>query len=30
MYQKERIDLILKILQESGYVNVKYLCDKVG
>lgn len=30
MYQKERIDLILKILQESGYVNVKYLCDKIG
>jgi len=30
MYQKERIDLILKILQENGYVNVKYLCDKIG
>lgn len=30
MYQKERIDLILKILRENGYVNVKYLCDTIG
>lgn len=30
MYQKERIDLILKILRENGYANVKYLCDKIG
>lgn len=30
MYQKERIDTILGILRENGYVNVKYLCDKIG
>ncbi len=30
MYQKERIDLILRILHENGYVNVKYLCDEIG
>lgn len=30
MYQKERIDLILRILRENGYVNVKYLCDEIG
>ena len=30
MYKKERIDTILGILRENGYVNVKYLCDKIG
>ncbi len=30
MYQKERVDIILKILRENGYVNVKYLCDEIG
>jgi len=30
VYQKERIDTILGILRENGYVNVKYLCDKIG
>ena len=30
MYQKERVDKILKILRENGYVNVKYLCDEIG
>ena len=30
MYQKERVDIILKLLRENGYVNVKYLCDKIG
>lgn len=30
MYQKERVDEILKILHENNYVNVKYLCDKIG
>lgn len=30
MYQKERTDMILKILHENGYVNVKYLCDEIG
>ena len=30
MYQKERIDMILNILRENGYVNVKYLCSKIG
>ena len=30
MYQKERIDLILRILHKNGYVNVKYLCDEIG
>lgn len=30
MYQKERVDEILKILRENNYVNVKYLCDKIG
>lgn len=30
MYQKERADIILKILRENGYVNVKYLCDQIG
>lgn len=30
MYQKERVDEILKILRENNYVNVKYLCSKIG
>ena len=30
MYQKERIDRIEQILRENGYVNVKYLCDRLG
>ena len=30
MYQKERVDKILKILRENGYVNVKYLCNEIG
>lgn len=30
MYQKERIDKILQILRENGYVDVKYLCDEIG
>ncbi|MBO5370593.1 MAG: DeoR/GlpR transcriptional regulator [Clostridia bacterium] len=30
MYRKERVDKILKILRETGYVNVKYLCDEIG
>lgn len=30
MYQKERVDKILSILHENGYVNVKYLCDEIG
>ncbi len=30
MYQKERIDKILGILRENGYVNVKFLCDEIG
>ena len=30
MYQKERVDKILSILRENGYVNVKYLCDEIG
>jgi len=30
MYQKERVDEILKILHKNNYVNVKYLCDKIG
>lgn len=30
MYQKERVDKILSILRENGYVNVKYLCNEIG
>ncbi|MBR5153011.1 MAG: DeoR/GlpR transcriptional regulator [Clostridia bacterium] len=30
MYKKERIDKIMSILCEKGYVNVKYLCDELG
>lgn len=30
MYQKERIAMILNILKENGYVNVKYLCSEIG
>lgn len=30
MSQKERIERILKILRENGYVNVTYLCEKLG
>lgn len=30
MYQKERVDKILNILREKGYVSVKYLCDEIG
>lgn len=30
MYQKERVAMILNILKENGYVNVKYLCSEVG
>lgn len=30
MYQKERVDKILSLLKQSGYVNVKYLCDEIG
>ena len=30
MYQKERVDEILKILRENNYVNVKYLCSEIG
>ena len=29
MYQKERIDKIMEILKENGYVTVKYLTDKL-
>lgn len=29
MYQKERIDKIMEILKENGYVTVKYLIDKL-
>ncbi|MBR2020854.1 MAG: DeoR/GlpR transcriptional regulator [Clostridia bacterium] len=30
MYQKERVDRIMQILREKGYVSVKYLCGEVG
>ena len=30
MYRKERVDKILSILRDNGYVNVKYLCDEIG
>ena len=30
MYQKERVDKIMQILRENGYVSVKYLCGEVG
>lgn len=30
MYRKERVDRILSILKENGYVNVKYLCSEIG
>jgi len=30
MYQKERIDMILSILKENGYVTVKYLTKVLG
>lgn len=30
LYQKERVDRILNIIRETGYVNVKYLCDEIG
>lgn len=30
MRQKERVDKILNILKDNGYVNVKYLCDEIG
>ena len=30
MHQKERIEKILGILRENGYVNVKFLCDEIG
>ncbi len=30
MRQKERIAMILNILKENGYVNVKYLCSEIG
>ena len=30
MYRKERVDKILGILRDNGYVNVKYLCGEIG
>ena len=30
MHQKERVEKILGILRECGYVNVKFLCDEIG
>ena len=30
MYRKERVDIILKVLHQNGFANVKMLCDEVG
>ena len=30
MRQKERVDKILSLLRDNGYVNAKYLCDEIG
>lgn len=30
MYKKERVDKIMSILHEKGYVDVKYLCNEIG
>ncbi len=30
MYKKERVEKILSILHDNGYVDVKYLCEKIG